>query len=71
MWPIYVAKKRSLKVTNADKHDEFKELLDEYSNTAGAERKEVKVKLRQYCEEDDKTNTSYRKQLNNKKIYNT
>ena len=57
MWPVYSAKNpRSLmdsiisklhefNVINAVKYDEFKELLDEYNNTTGVDRNEVKVKL--------------------------
>ena len=64
MWPVYLAKDpktmmdnifsklHQFNVINADKYDEFKGLLDAYNNTGGAERKEVKVKLQKYYEDN-------------------
>ena len=64
MWPVYLAKKprtmmdsiisqlHQFNVINPDKYDEFKELLDEYNNTIGVERKTVKNQLQKYYEDN-------------------
>ena len=52
MMDSIISKLHQFNVINADKYDEFKELFYEYNNTGGAERKEVKVKLQKYYEDN-------------------
>ena len=47
-----ISKLHQFNVINAVKYDEFKELLDEYNNTTGVDRNEVKVKLQKYYEDN-------------------
>ena len=60
LWPVYLSKNpgtmmdniisklHQFNVINADKYDEFKELLDEYNNARTTERKGIRARLEAY-----------------------
>ena len=60
LWPVYLSKNpgtmmdniisklHQFNVINADKYDEFKELLDEYNNARTTERKGIRARLETY-----------------------
>ena len=60
LWPVYLSKNpgtmmdniisklHQFNVINADKYDEFKELLDEYNNARRTERKGIRARLETY-----------------------
>ena len=63
MWPVYLSKtpgtmmgnimsKLQFNVINADKYDEFKELLDEYNNANTTERKGIRTRLETYYKDN-------------------
>ena len=55
-----ISKLHEFNVINADKYDEFKELLDEYNNASTTERKGIRVQLETYC--NDNVYSKYFKQ---------
>ena len=64
MWPVYLSKNpgtmmdniisklHQFNVINADKYDEFKELLDEYNNASTTERKGIRTQLETYYKDN-------------------